>query len=229
MNDPDRWQKGNDAYLTAALGWLRLCLARHAGPVPAPSEPPPTKRVSDAEIAQAAKDMAAAEAIDPPPALILLSRRLGLSRFEQQTLLLCAAMELDTRIGALCAHVQADHNRPYPIFALGLTLLEDPAWDALSPERPLRYWRLIEINQPGAQPLTTSTLRADERIVNYIKGLNYLERPAGPALGPTRGDGRWACIAPLTTVIGRGHRAALAPGGSNATSPHHPVTGAGYT
>ncbi|HXD53044.1 MAG TPA: AAA family ATPase, partial [Burkholderiales bacterium] len=41
--------------------------------------------------------------------------------------------------------------------------------------RPLRYWNLIDINQPGPQPLTTSALRADERIVNYVKGLNHLD------------------------------------------------------
>ena len=45
----------------------------------------------------------------------------------------------------------------------------------LSPAAPLRYWRLIEISQPGAQPLTTAALRADERIVNYLKGLNELD------------------------------------------------------
>jgi hypothetical protein len=56
-----------------------------------------------------------------------------------------------------------------------LALFDDPAWEALAPERPLRYWRLIEINQPGAQPLTSSALRADERIVNYLKGLNTLD------------------------------------------------------
>ena len=56
--------------------------------------------------------------------------------------------------------------------------------EALSPERPLRYWRLIEINQPGSQPLTTSALRADERIVNYLKGLNYLDDRLAPLLAP---------------------------------------------
>jgi len=40
---------------------------------------------------------------------------------------------------------------------------------ALSPHRPLRYWRLIEIHSPGSQSLTTSRCGADERIVNYIK------------------------------------------------------------
>jgi hypothetical protein len=39
----------------------------------------------------------------------------------------------------------------------------------------LRYARLIEISQPGAMPLTSSPLRADERIVNYLKGLNVLD------------------------------------------------------
>jgi predicted nucleic acid-binding protein len=56
-----------------------------------------------------------------------------------------------------------------------MALFDDPAWDVLSPERPLRFWRLIEINQAGAQPLMTSPLRADERIVNYLKGLNYID------------------------------------------------------
>ncbi|MEQ8961939.1 MAG: ATP-binding protein, partial [Coleofasciculus sp. C2-GNP5-27] len=95
-----------------------------------------------------------------------------------------AAMELDTRIAGLCAQVQGDLNRPYPTFALALSLFDDPTWDVLSPERPLRYWRLLEINQPGATPLTTSALRADERIVNYIKGLNYLDDRLAPLLMP---------------------------------------------
>ena len=34
---------------------------------------------------------------------------------------------------------------------------------------------MLEINQPGAQPLIASALRADERVVNYLKGLNYLD------------------------------------------------------
>ncbi|HVT57261.1 MAG TPA: ATP-binding protein [Thermoanaerobaculia bacterium] len=127
------------------------------------------------QIEAAAAAMAAAEAADPPPALVLLGQRLGLARFEREVLLLCAAMELDTRTAALCARAQDDPSRPYPTFALALALFEDAAWQVLSPEAPLRRWRLIEINQPGAQPLTASPLRADERIVNYVKGLNYLD------------------------------------------------------
>ena len=131
-----------------------------------------------------AADLAAAAQLDPPPALVILGHRLGLSQFERETLLLCAAMELDTDLAALCARAQRDAARAYPTFALALTLFDDPAWDALSPERPLRFWRMIEINQPGAQPLTTSPIRADERIVNYVKGLNYLDDRLAPLLAP---------------------------------------------
>jgi hypothetical protein len=131
-----------------------------------------------------------AETASEPPALMLLCQRLGLSEFEGHTLLLCAAMELDTRIAGLCARAQGDANRAYPTFALALTLFDQPAWDAMSPERPLRYWRLVEVNQPGAQPLVTSAIRADERIVNYLKGLNYLDDRLVPllmAVAPDKG------------------------------------------
>lgn len=147
-----------------------------------PALPPATEAITDEQVQQAAAAMTNAESLKPPPALMILSQRFGLSRFEQQVLLLCAAMELDTRIARLCAQVHDNSNQPYPTFALALSLFDEPAWDALSPERPLRYWRLIEINQPGAQPLTTSALRADERIVNYIKGLNYLDDRLAPLL-----------------------------------------------
>jgi hypothetical protein len=142
--------------------------------------------VDEAELAEAAAMVAQAAAAEPPPALLILGQRFGLSRFEQEVLLLCAAMELDTRTGALCAQALGDPNKPYPTFALALVLFDKPAWDVFSPERPLRYWRLIEINQPGAQPLTTSPLRADERIVNYLKGLNYLDDRLTPLLAPVR-------------------------------------------
>ncbi len=151
--------------------------------------PPADDLISDEQVAKAEEAMRDAEATDPPPAMKLLAQRFGLSRFEQQSLLLCAAIELDTSLSALCNLAQGNLNRPYPTFALALTIFDEPAWEALSPERPLRYWRLIEINQPGAQPLTTSALRADERIVNYLKGLNYLDDRLAPLLVPITRNG----------------------------------------
>jgi ATPase family associated with various cellular activities (AAA)/Winged helix domain, variant len=146
------------------------------------------------QIAQAAATMEMAAKSDPPPALIILSQRFGLSRFERDVLLLCAAIELDTGASTLCGLAQGNSNRSYPTFALAMTIFDEPEWEASSPERPLRYWRLIEINQPGAQPLVTSALRADERIVNYLKGLNHLDDRLTPLLAP------FAPIAPAGAV-----------------------------
>ncbi len=137
-----------------------------------------------AQVAQAAQERSVAAQTQPPPALLMLGAQLGLAPFEQEILLLCAALELDTRLPALCARAQGDPNRPYPTFALALALFDTASWDALTPQRPLRYWRLIEINQPGATPLTLSALRADERIINYLKGLNTLDDRLLPFFQP---------------------------------------------
>jgi ATP-dependent 26S proteasome regulatory subunit len=160
-----------------------------------PSARTPESRASSASAASAGSDASASAfgsaaadtaAASVPPALLLLAQRLGLTPFERDLLLMCAGMEFDTGFASLCARAQ-DPAKPYPTFALALTALQDPAWEALSPERPLRYWRLIEINQPGGQPLTTSILRADERIVNYLKGLNYLDDRLAPLVAPLDG------------------------------------------
>jgi len=155
-----------------------------AAPPPQPALPPAPAAVIEEALTAAARTLEEAEKTEPPPALLLLAQRFGMSRFERDVLLLCAALELDTRIARACAVAQGDASRPHPTFALAMALFDDPAWDALSPERPLRHWRLLEINQPGAQPLTTSALRADERIVSYLKGLNYLDDRLIPLVAP---------------------------------------------
>jgi hypothetical protein len=192
----ERWHRGNEEYLAAALAWLRLRLERQAAslgnPMPVRMDQnraesvPDDRPGSERELDQAAEAMRLAEDHEPPPAMALLSRRLGLSSFERNILLLTVAVELDTRMPALCARAQGDGQRPWPTFALCLAMFEDAAWEALSPERPLRYWRLLEIAQSG-QPLITSALRADERIVNYLKGLNHLDERLTPLLLPGGG------------------------------------------
>ncbi|MEH1895747.1 MAG: ATP-binding protein [Nostoc sp.] len=160
MSNLDSWMPNNEEYLAKALAWLRWRLCEFA-------------QLPDTEIAEIT-EKPTAEGMNPLPALILLSQKLGLSDFEQEILLLCVAMELDPGMARLCARAFDNAHQAYPTFALALSLFEQPAWDALSWERPLRYWRLIEIHQSGVQPLTSSGLRVDERVLNYIKGLNSL-------------------------------------------------------
>ena len=172
MSNLAAWEAMNEQYLRTALAWLRLRL-QHL-----------TETIQQDTLTQAVEALASYETVDPPPPLVILSQRFGLSRFERETLLLCVAMELDSEVAALCAQANGNSQQAYPTFALALRLFDEPAWDVLSPERPLRYWRLLEVMQTGAQPLTTSPLRADERIVNYVKGLNYLDDRLIPLLTP---------------------------------------------
>ena len=177
------WIANNEEYLANAMAWLRWRLCEFAQ-LPDIEKPKVT-------------EMAMAEGMNPPPALLLLSQKLDLSDFEQQVLLLCVAMELDPGMARLCARAFDNSHQPYPTFALALSLFEQPTWDALSWERPLRYWRLIEIHQSGVQPLTTSGLRVDERILNYIKGLNSLDDRLASLLMPLETE-EWAVKLPLS-------------------------------
>jgi SpoVK/Ycf46/Vps4 family AAA+-type ATPase len=138
----------------------------------------------DEQLAGIANAMVAAEQGEMPPAVAMLGRLFGFSRFEQQVLLLCAARELDTQFDERCARAHKDAQRRHPTFALALAALDEPTWDAMSPDRPLRYWHLIEIHQTAGQSLTASALRADERIVNYIKGLNNLDDRVARLISP---------------------------------------------
>ncbi|MBV6696786.1 ATP-binding protein [Kitasatospora aureofaciens] len=68
----------------------------------------------------------------------------------------------------------------YPTFGLALTALPDPAWEVVSPQGGLRYWRLVELARHPGQSLVGSALRADERIVHHVKGLNDLDDRLAP-------------------------------------------------
>ena len=137
----ETWFEANNRYIAASLQWLRLRLLRLApAEPPVAEEPSPPQataksgwfhrrreaisavaaRESDIEeqIRQAAAEREAAAEMELRPALILLAQRLDLSAFERDTLLLCAAMELDPGMAALCARAQGNPARNYPTFGL---------------------------------------------------------------------------------------------------------------
>jgi hypothetical protein len=146
--------------------------------LPPASEPSPR----EAEARAAAAMHAAEAAMDVPPALIILSRRFGLTRFEQDLLLLCVATELDPGISSLCGQAQGDARVAYPTFALAFNLFDEVSWEPVLPERPLRHFSLIEISHSPGTPLTASALSADERIVSFVKGVTYLDDRLTPLL-----------------------------------------------
>ena len=206
---PGAWREANEAYLLAAVDWLFRMLEHGPG---------------DERTAAALSDLRQAAAVEPPPALVELGDRFGLTAFERDVLLLCVAMELDARLPALCAGAQDDPARPFPTFGLALALFEEPDWAALAPARPLRYWRLIEIHQPGAVPLTASALRVDERVAAAAKGLRQvdervtllaqpLDHPLPPHASPPSSQ------AAVAAAIVRKVRALAAPAASTRRPP----------
>ena len=238
------WQTQNNQYLAASLQWLRLRLTRMvppAPPVPASPAAPPTQQPwfrrtgsgppaaapelppllpprDDGPLDAAASARAGAAGIDPPPALEMLAERLGLSEFERDTLLLCAAAEIDPGIASLFQQLQGHAGRVAPSFALALQAFEDPSWDALSPHRPLRYARLIDIAGTASTPLTTAPLHANERIVHYIKGLNIIDERLGTLLTPT-GDGVEPLLSPSQQAVADAVITQLRVAGAGAQVP----------
>ena len=215
MTDYDEWLAANDRFLAGAVAWIRERLDTLGQDMPPPRpEPPKVAAQPRARLGRhtashqvlagptpTAPELKAlppglppgiveAEQVDDPPPLILLSRRLGLSAFERNVMLLAVAMELDTGVPGLCARAQHNPELAFPTFALAMTVFDNAAWDAMSPERPLRHWRLIEVVRARFEPLTASRLRADDRIVAYVKGLNYLDERLRPILRPVPEPGQ---------------------------------------
>lgn len=129
-------------------------------------------------------------ALPSPSAIDCLADCFALSRFERDLLLLCAGVEMDSELALLCGTFHRNANREYASFGLALSVFSDPHWSALTPSRPLRRWRLLEVgNETG---LSSARLRIDERILHYLAGINALDSRLQPLL---RSRGRAETIA----------------------------------
>ena len=107
--------------------------------------------------------------------LVGLGQRFGLDRFERDVLLLCVAVELDPTLRDQCARLHGNPAMRYPSFAVALVALPSPSWAALSPEGPLRGFRLVEVEPAPLESLVTAPLHVDERLVNHVRGLDHLD------------------------------------------------------
>jgi hypothetical protein len=146
------WTEANQAYLVAEFARLKRYLAGATEPdAAAPAQP--TSAV-----------------LDQPAAIDRLCELFGLSAFERAVLLLCAGVEMDSRLAADCAEAQGHPPRACATFGVAMATLPGPHWSALTPYRPLRRFRLVEV-EPG-HPLTSAPLRIDERILHYLVGVN---------------------------------------------------------
>ena len=162
------WHEANQRYLMASIGVVRSALEHHIVPNNDDAARKETIAPALTEECERARD-----SVPGAAALDVLVRNFGLSPFERDLLLLCAGTELDSRVADLCARYQGDPLRRAPTFGLALAVLPAAHWSALTPDGPLRYWRLIEVG-PG-DFLTASPLRIDERILHYLAGTPHLD------------------------------------------------------
>ena len=108
----------------------------------------------------------------------------GLTRFERDIVVLCAGVELDGRFASLVGDLLEVRQ---PTFGLALSVLPDAHWSAVTPQAPLRRWRLVELTSAG---VTDASLRLDERILHDLAGIDEIDERLTAILRPipARGD-----------------------------------------
>ncbi|NEQ20276.1 MAG: ATP-binding protein [Microcoleus sp. SIO2G3] len=157
------WREANQHYLMQAIAQVRRALEERVNPQGEGGNERQGQHFPSAPAA----------AITPPSALETLCHLFNLSSFERYILLLCASVEVSNTFVPLYAAIQGDGQRIYPTFSLALATFSAPDWTALTPQAPLRHWRLLEVGAGNA--LATSPLRIDERILHYLLGVQYLD------------------------------------------------------
>ena len=147
------WPEQNQRYLSAEFSRLRRLFPQEHG-----------NQEEATEIEQYATEL------QPPPAIDAISELFSFTAFERDLLLLCAGVEMDSRLAEACAEAQGNPQKQYVTFGLAMSLLPGAYWDAITAGRPLRRFRMLEV-QPATQ-LTSAPLRIDERILHYLAGGN---------------------------------------------------------
>jgi SpoVK/Ycf46/Vps4 family AAA+-type ATPase len=113
-----------------------------------------------------------------------LSHIFGLTRLEEQCLIICLAPELDTNYEKLYAYLQDDITRKKPGVGLVLDLLyptfqqKMEARAVFDPRAPLRKYRLLHTTDDspdGLSSFPSRHLRLDDRIVNFILGFRHMD------------------------------------------------------
>ncbi len=155
------WAEANQDCLIAEFARLRHLLQ-------------PDQQEQEAEGARALREIVKARAaMETPSAINRLEELFGLSSFERDLLLLCAGVEMDSKMASACAEAQGHPQRNYVTFGLAMAALAEPHWSALTPAWPLRRFRLVEVDT--AHGLSSAPVRIDERILHYLAGMNLLD------------------------------------------------------
>ena len=123
------------------------------------------------DLQQSVQDWKISEHPSPDPTnspLRHITESFQLSPFEKDVLTLCAATELESRFAKACALIHGESTKTWPTFGLAFSTLSLAHWSALSPNAPLRHWKLLHVD--NSIPLLSSPLRIDESILHFLLG-----------------------------------------------------------
>lgn len=115
------------------------------------------------------------------PSLEGLCRTFHLSPFERDVLLLSFAVRTDPDFAILSGYLHDDANACYLTESQAANILcADPkereaARSAFLPLEPLRRFRLILLDRGAARTGQPSIISIDERVADYIRGVNHLD------------------------------------------------------
>jgi AAA+ superfamily predicted ATPase len=169
QSDGEDWIQLNQQYLLCAMAVVRKQLEIYEAQL---RDNPDSLEEKQADL-QAAnlqwKNIASK--LKTPSALETLVNLFGLSAFERSIILLCAGVELDSSMAALIAGIQNNPGSFLPTYSLALSAIPDAHWSSLSPNAPLRYWRLVEMI-PN-QLLSKTPIKIDEQILHYLAGVHH--------------------------------------------------------
>ncbi|RUT01459.1 ATPase [Dulcicalothrix desertica PCC 7102] len=162
--DTNIWYQSNREYLRANFDCVRNILLNYI------NQSQDESNVKPIDINQDYLRLEKIEAAMPyPSAIEQLCQNFNLSEFERYIIIFCAAIEIDPRFQNLCIKAHKDNNQYHPTFGLALDALPNAHWSALTPDGPLRYWKLIDLG--SGSTLTSTSLHINERILHYLLGV----------------------------------------------------------
>jgi ATPase family protein associated with various cellular activities (AAA)/winged helix domain-containing protein len=202
----EAWRRANADWMRLRLCHLRLRLNRHAlslvdgqqrrvdwllagtnaelvGAPPAGAEAELERLIAEHPLSAAGEQRASLWAV---------SELAGLTPFESDVLLLAAAPSLDAAFGRAYAELHDDRRRDSATLHLALSLFREDvtdrllAADCLLPSRPLRAFHLIETGEDAEQPLLARRLGVDERMTDYLRGINRCDTRLASLMAPVR-------------------------------------------
>ncbi|MFD2180471.1 ATP-binding protein [Veronia pacifica] len=173
----EQWHARNEAHLRAIVDWSRQVLAGFESDAADSRAQEPAHVLHARYRCPAVKQPSIDESlIDESPedsadsAVNVLIDQFGLNESDQAVLALVTAAALDSDISRCIAVSQMGRERPTAGFCIAT--IPECDWSSFSPHSPLRYWLLIDWQPLGSG---NGELNADERIVNFIRGLNYID------------------------------------------------------